>query len=183
MNEGKMVKIVTLRFIIGILITLCIKKTSLINCNSCWFSLYPHEATDVKEYFIMSSIWDYKQEHGRMLRPKHDLRMLLILAGDIELCPGPAMKCGSCLKTIRKSQMQSKCDTCKTTYHSKCIIDRLNDTTESYICNWCDIESTPDFSNGISNDNDHDSLTYSGLKQDLKTRGPHQNVNGIFFLN
>ena len=98
-------------------------------------------------------------------------KILLILVGDIELCPGSAMKCSSCLKTIQKNQMQSKCDTCKKTYHSKCIIDKLNDTIESYICTSCDIESTPDFSNGDSNDNDHDSLTYSSLKQDLKIRG------------
>ena len=74
-------------------------------CNSCCYSLYPHEATDVKESFTLSSIWEYKQEHGLRLRPKNGLKILLILAGDIELCPGPAIKCSNCLETIRKNQM------------------------------------------------------------------------------
>ena len=30
------------------------------------------------------------------------LSLLLILAGDVELCPGPNVKCVSCNKTIRK---------------------------------------------------------------------------------
>lgn len=46
----------------------------------------------------------------------------------------------------------------------------------------CELGSTQGFSDDDFIDNDHDSLTYSGLKQDLKIRGLkifHQNVNGL----
>ena len=177
-----MAAVVAMRIALGFLVALCIRKRSFVSCNSCCYSIYPHEATGVEESFIVSSIWEYKQAYGLRLRPKHGLKILLILAGDVELCPGPAIKCSSCLKVIRKNQVQLKCDTCKKTYHSKCIMDKLDGMTESYLCKPCENESRLNSINGNPNDSDHDCLINARLKHDLKIRGLkifHQNVNGL----
>ena len=132
MSCWKMVVIVyVLRIIAAILITCLIKKSSFVSCNSACYSVYPSDAPDTIETFICSSIWLYKESHGLRLRPKHGLKMLLILAGDVEICPGPTNKCCSCQKTIRKKQTQLSCDSCKGNFHYKCLIDNFNGRGES----------------------------------------------------
>lgn len=47
--------------------------------------------------------------------------LLLILAGDIELNPGPRNnKCGSCHKIVRFSDKAIKCDDCGHWIHNRC---------------------------------------------------------------
>ena len=52
--------------------------------------------------------------------------MLLIVAGDIETCPGPKYTCPTCTKTIRKNQKYGCCDTCSSRCHMKCLEDKLD---------------------------------------------------------
>eukprot|EP00112_Aurelia_sp_Birch-Aquarium-sp1_P013505 Seg287.7 transcript_id=Seg287.7/GoldUCD/mRNA.D3Y31 product="hypothetical protein" protein_id=Seg287.7/GoldUCD/D3Y31 len=170
-----------LRIIAAILITFLIKKSSFVSCNSTCYSVYPSDATDTNETFICSSIWLYKENHGLRLRPKHGLKILLILAGDVEIFPGPANKCCSCQKTIRKNQTQLSCDSCKGNFHSKCLTDKFNGHGESYYCKNCDAGSIADVNDDFNNDTD--SQTNKELKQDLQSRGLkifHQNVNGLY---
>ena len=77
-----------------VLVTFCVKKPSYISANSVCYSFYGEEALDTISLNIASSIWQYKLDnYCYSLRPKHALKILLIIAGDIELCPGPCSKC------------------------------------------------------------------------------------------
>eukprot|EP00794_Sanderia_malayensis_P002579 gene2579-2978_t len=174
-----------LRVIAAVLITSLIKKSSFVSCNSACYSVHPSDASDVKETFICSSIWLYKQNYGLRLRPKHGLKILLLLAGGIESCPDPTNKCSICQKTIRKNQTQLPCDSCKEKFHTKCLIDKFNGHGESYYCKNCDKPNSASLLEGNDNmSTDTDSQTSNKLKQDLKLRGLkvfHQNVNGLYF--
>ena len=46
---------------------------------------------------------------GFSTHPGLTLRILLILSGDIELCPGPRSRCGKCEKCFRKNSDQVIC--------------------------------------------------------------------------
>ena len=59
------------------------------------------------------------------LKPKFALKIFLILAGDIELCPGPRVNCAGCLKKVQRSQVSKVCDSCGELYHVKCLTDRF----------------------------------------------------------
>ena len=122
-----MEEMVTLRIIIGVLITLCFKKTSLISCSSYCYSIYPHEATDVKEGMFYHVIYLRLQtgRHELRLPSKHGLKIILIFV------PRSSNEMWQLPQNHSKNQMHSKCDTCKKVCHSKCIIDKLNDATES----------------------------------------------------
>ena len=68
------------------------------------------------------------------------LKMLLILAGDIELCPGPSrVICKDCLKTIRRNQRQEECEQCNNIFYLKCLIDSTvtENRVEKFICRGC----------------------------------------------
>ena len=64
---------------------------------------------DVKETYITSSLWQFKQEYGLNLRSKSAMKIILILAGDIELCPGPRANCAGCFKVVRRRQGSKVC--------------------------------------------------------------------------
>ena len=147
------VAVYVLRIIAAILITFSIKKSSFVSCNSACYSVCSSDATDTKETFICSSIWLYMENHALRLRPKHGLNILLILAGDVEICPGPAKKCYSYQKTISKNQIQLSCDSCKGHLHSKCLMDKFNCRGESYYCKNCETGSIAD----VYDDFDHDA--------------------------
>ena len=79
-------------------------------CSS--FNLYVnHTETSlvIKASFTYSSLWIYSQETSFQLRPSRSsiIQLILLLCGDIETCPGPGIKCSTCLKTIRKNQARS----------------------------------------------------------------------------
>ena len=87
-----------------------------------------------------SSIWQYKQERGLFVSQSVALKMLLILAGDIELCPGPRrVKCKDCLKTIRRTQRQEECEQRNSIFDPKCLIliDSTENRVEKSICRGC----------------------------------------------
>ena len=53
-------------------------------------------------------------------QPASDLRMLLLMAGDVERNPGPGA-CGVCTGTVRKNQPPAKCSKCGEERHLKCL--------------------------------------------------------------
>ena len=76
-----------------ILVTFYVKKPLHISANSVCYSFYGEEVLDTISLNITSSLWQYKLDnYCYSLRPKHALKILLIIAGDIELCPGAKRK-------------------------------------------------------------------------------------------
>ena len=104
------------------------------------------------------------------------LKMLLILAGDIELCPGPSRAiCKDCLKTIRRTQRQEQCEQCNNILHLKCLIESTENRIEKLICRGCLV---------VPMENAEDDLlpvNYRYLNDFLRCWGMkllHQNING-----
>ncbi len=60
-----------------------------------------------------------------------DLSLLLILAGDVELRPGPSIMCFRCNKTIRKNQSSEMCSHCESKCHLKCLVDVVDHDRET----------------------------------------------------
>ena len=122
---------------------------------------------------------------------------MLILAGDIELYPGPSTKCCDCLKTIRKNPLHRLCAVCKKTFHAKCLLDRIDckktfhakclldriddKGNELFECKLCSLKNSTQVEHG-QEENDFRPL-YENLIKDFSIRGLkvfHQNVNGLF---
>ena len=111
-------------------------------------------------------------------------QMLLLLAGDVELCPGPschsALSCKTCLKTIRKNQSREMCSVCEGICHLKCLKDRFENGVEKLYCpNVCylsevEAEGLPP---GVDNNQSFPNLNNLVGKRGLKIF--HQNINGL----
>lgn len=175
---------VMLRIALAIVVIFAVKKPSLVGSNSVCYSFHYEEATDINESYISSSLWQYKQDYGLNLRSENALKLLLILAGDIELCPGPAVKCCGCSKTIRKNQLQCSCDSCKLIFHIKCLIDKLDDDGhEQFHCLPCSNLLEQNLRQSEEEDEHEQSQMeplFNDLIEQLSTRGLkifHQNVN------
>lgn len=169
---------VALKIALALFVFCSLKKTTLVSCNSVCYSLYPDDAKDVKETYICSSLWQIKQELGLNLKPKYAMRILLILAGDIELCPGPRANCAGCFKAVRRCQGSKVCETCGELYHVKCLTDRLEGTMEKFYCSVCNV--------GTEHDAETDCVTnvplHLHLNSYLWNRGLkilQLNVNGL----
>ena len=65
---------------------------------------------NTQESFVYSSLYVFKQQNGFFVqnRSQNLVTLLLLLSGDIELCPGPTLRCSTCNKTIRKNQETTK---------------------------------------------------------------------------
>ena len=77
-----------------IFVTLYIKKPSFVTANSVCYLFHGEEVFDSKDSYVTSSLWQYKQERSFFVRPNHVLNILLLIAGDGELCTGPSIKLG-----------------------------------------------------------------------------------------
>ena len=129
---------VMVKIALTIIAILAIKKPSLLTSNSICYSDISEDDLAIKDYHITVSIWNYKQERGINLRPISALMILLLLAGDIETCPGPCLKCNSCQKTIRKNQTLGCCSTCGNQLHMNCLLDMTNrQGKEKLYCSTC----------------------------------------------
>ena len=110
---------VALKFALIIYSIICIKKPSFMNANSVCYSFRGELANDINISWIATSLWVNRQENKLHLGQESHvgLALLLLLSGDIELCPGPCMKCLTCSKSIRKNQSQEKCFHCGKLFH------------------------------------------------------------------
>ena len=86
---------VALKFALIIYSIIRVKKPSFMNANSVCYSFYGEPANDMKIFWIVTSLRANRQESKLHLgQESHTLlAFLLLLSGDIELCPGPGMKC------------------------------------------------------------------------------------------
>ena len=50
-----------------------------------------------------------------------NLPILIILAGDIEMNPGPRSQCRLCKKYCKASEKSVKCEECEKRFHTSCI--------------------------------------------------------------
>ena len=111
------------------LLTLACKERSFITSCPLTDSIEDYRKWKLNESFICSSLWVNKEVNLLWLKPKPHgvVAVLLLMAGDIETCPGPVQRkvCFGCRKTIRKNQRRSTCDGCKKTLHFKCLGEDL----------------------------------------------------------
>ena len=139
--------------------------------------------------FIYSSLWVNKQVNLCWLRPtpRGVVTILLLMAGDIESCPGPVLRkvCFGCKKTIRKNQRSSTCDECKNTLHFKCLGEGLETTNNGLKCYFClhlnRPTGTPE-NNAESMVDTADEICFEEFQSYVKARGlkiSHQNVCGL----
>ena len=152
-----------LKFMLWIILVLLVRKPSFASTNYVCYSFNYEEPTEVGVTHLYSSLWQDMKKNGFFIRPKYAIKILLILAGDVEFNPGPCQKYNVCFKSIRKNQ-------------GRCLVDKIEKGSEKLYCNLCYTQT--DNPNRGSN-----SSTYTELNKFLKNRGLnffHQNVNGLF---
>ena len=86
---------VMLRIALKLLIILWLKKPGFTTASSVCYVFHGEEAIDPNQTLVYQSLWCYQQIYDAQVGRKVDLQLLLILSGDVELCPGP--ECGDCL--------------------------------------------------------------------------------------
>ena len=86
---------VTLRIALNFRVILWLKKPGFASASSVCYLFHGEVAADPKQTLICQSVWCYQQRYGIQVGRKVDLQLLLLLSGDIELCPGP--ESGNCL--------------------------------------------------------------------------------------
>ena len=127
-----------------------VKRPSLTNSSSLCYWQASKEGIDVKETYVYSSIWQLQAERKLFVRKEYLLRILLLLAGDIEICPGPRNPiCATCSSGIKKSQSCAVCSSCKIKSHRKCMKDQLGKNAEELYCQTCFIEMEADTESGV----------------------------------
>ncbi len=57
--------------------------------NPTFSSFYGEEAIDLSQTYVCQSLWCFQQMNGVQVGRKVDLQLLLLLSGDVEVCPGP----------------------------------------------------------------------------------------------
>ena len=161
-------------------VILSIKSPCFTNASSICYSGVNENSLELKETFICSLIWQFRQERGLFVRNRYLVQMLLLLAGDVELCPGPKiLTCCTCMKGIRKNQSRDLCTDCEQISHLKCLKDYNNNGAEKLLCEMCskvnDEVIYPDPEGNTQQ-------CYSNLNIKLGKRGLkifHQNINGL----
>ena len=132
------------------------------------------------ELVTISSLWVFQQDKGIFLgqRTYSAITILLLLAGDVETCPGPGCKC-YCGKNIKLEHSTGICIACTEKCHIRCLVEKLQYGGERLFCRRC-VLTLPQ-----KKDNDAETavVVYKALCDFLKMRGLkifHQNVNGLF---
>ncbi|XP_065071070.1 uncharacterized protein LOC135695815 [Rhopilema esculentum] len=167
-------------FAVVIFILSNIRKESFASANSVCFSFYGEEAKDVQNSRICASVWVHKQEKGihvlHNTRTHVGLQLLLLLAGDVEMCPGPCQKCITCKRPMRKNQSSDKCFACGQKLHLKCLVDQIENGCERVYCRSClaDKQVNPDIQ---MTENIYNDITTFLQSRGLKLF--HQNINGL----
>ena len=82
-----------IKFALAIFAIFAVKKPQFTNANSICYSFHLEEAIDVPDMYLTCSIWNYFDSIGfACLQPRSVVKLLLILAGDVEVCPGPTLE-------------------------------------------------------------------------------------------
>ena len=170
---------VMLRALVCLFFIFFIKKPSNVGSNSNCYMFKGEYVKDIREMFVCSSLWQYQLDFGLKIRPKVALQILLLLSGDIELCPGHSLNCPTCVKGIRRNQQRAKCEVCQNVFHMKCLLDKLERNRELLVCSICNVKEIHHCTQG---NQDQNPQILEKLKKYLGQRGLkilHQNVNGL----
>ena len=92
--------------------------------NNLRYNLETAPLLSLYNSYLKTKFKSMKFERNRKIEKKYIfLRILLMLAGNIEKNPGPMKTCNQCKQTIKQSYMT--CESCKETYHFACNGDNL----------------------------------------------------------
>ena len=75
-----------------------------------------------------------------------NLLILIILAGDIEMNPGPRFKCRTCKKYCKAAEKAVKCEDCEKRFHACCVnlgpveLQKIESGNDSWYCSNCKAE-------------------------------------------
>ena len=161
--------------LIFILMNFFVRKPSFTSADTICLAINATEVIESKETFIYASLWQYNQEKTITFTGKYFTKLLLLLAGDLEINPGPVnrkLTCTTCVKTIRKNQKSEVCRNCNEKFHMKCMHDVLENNTEVFYCQVCYVNDQHEQSNFLNPE----------LSEFIRKRGLkifHQNLNGI----
>ena len=81
---------VVLRNSLFIFLLFCVRKPSFTKTNSICYSFRGEDAVDLKPTLIYESIYQSQQTRMSMYHRNIAIQLLLLLCGDVELCPGSA---------------------------------------------------------------------------------------------
>ena len=82
-----------IKFALAIFVVFTVKKPQFTNANSICYSFHLEEANDVPDTYFTCSFWKYFDNIGLAhLQPRSVIKLLLILASDVEICPGPTLE-------------------------------------------------------------------------------------------
>ena len=99
-----------LQLALTIFVLFNISKESFAIGNSICFSFNDEDVEDVQNSRKCTSMGVYKQEKGAYighnLHNNAGLKLLLLLAGDVGMCPGPCDRCISCKKKMNRNQLR-----------------------------------------------------------------------------
>ena len=177
MNKMSVRKIVAL-----LLIGACLTKLQYCSkSNSSYCSKNTLERKIQVGLVTISLLWVFQQDKRIFLgqRMYSAIIILLLLAGDVETCPGSGCKC-YCGKNIKLEHSTGICIACTEKCHIRCLVNKLQYGGERLFCRRCVLNTLPQ-----KKDNDAETavVVYKELCDFLKTRGLkifHQNVNVLF---
>ena len=93
---------VAIKFALIVFITTWVKKPSFTSASSqclyCNAEQYFEHFLEEKNLYLTTSVWNICRGNCGRLPPKSLLQILLILAGDVELCPGPRVRCSESVR-------------------------------------------------------------------------------------
>ena len=75
-----------------------------------------------------------------------NLMILIILAGDIEMNPGPRFQCRTCKKYCKAAEKAVKCEDCEKRFHASCVnlgpveLQKIESDNDSWYCSNCKAE-------------------------------------------
>ena len=75
-----------------------------------------------------------------------NLLILIILAGDIEMNPGPRFQCRTCKKYCKAAEKAVKCEDCEKRFHASCVnlgpveLQKIESGNDSWYCSNCKAE-------------------------------------------
>eukprot|EP00794_Sanderia_malayensis_P006539 gene6539-7278_t len=142
---------------------------------------------DFPESFICSSLWIQRQSRGIQFRPDGPtfIHLMLLLCGDVELCPGPTIKCCSCAKAVRKNQSRATCVQCQEKLHLKCLSNDLNEARCLSCLSKHDLEIPNEVADIRNTTNDENADTQYVLPELAELQDKpglkilHQNIRGL----
>ena len=167
------IRAVTLKLLLTFFISLSVKKPLFTNTTSCCYAFHGENIVEPENLHFTSSFWEFYRGKGLSLNPKFTLKILLILSGDIEVCPGPRARCIECEKCFRRNTDQRTCSGCSVKFHDKC----LNLVSGVFTCNACTPQRQP---NHEANPMKRSLKELESLCRLPGLKMIHQNIRGLF---